>query len=148
MLSEIVLSCVFGSDGQLFKELFDKQLINEAISSEFFTGNGYACVMIDGETKDPQAVREIVNKHIANLIDNGIDQETFNRAKRSVYSKAVSSFDSVENIAMSMVEYAFCALEPFVDFKELQEITLEQVNDRLKEILCIENSAMSVVKNK
>ena len=148
MLSEIVLSCVFGSDGQLFKELFDKQLINEAISSEFFTGNGYACVMVDGETKDPQVVREIVNKHIANLIDNGIDQETFDRAKRSVYAKAVSSFDSVENIAMSMVEYAFCELEPFVDFKELQEITLEQVNDRLKEILCIENSAMSVVKNK
>ncbi len=148
MLTEIVLSCVFGSDGKLFKELFDKQLINEAISSEYFIGYGYACVIIDGESKDPKAVQEIVYKHITNLLENGIDADTFTRAKRSVYAKAVSSFDSVENITMSMVEYAFCELEPFVDFRELQEITLDQVNDRLKEILSIENSAMSVVKNK
>ncbi len=148
MLSEIVLSCVFGSDSKLFKELFDKQLINEAISSEFFTGYGYACVMIDGESKDPQAVREIVNKHITNLIENGIDPDSFERAKRSVYAKAVSSFDSVENITMGMVEYAFCELEPFVDFDVLKKITIDEVNSRLKEILCIKNSAMSVVKNK
>lgn len=145
VLTEIVLKCVFGTDGELYKELFDSGLINDNFGTEYFTGYGYASVIIEGESNNPDKVREIINNYIIKIKSTGISDEVVRRNVKAFYGKAVSEYNSVENIVMNMVDSAFYETEVFEDLKVLNEITTNDVNARLNEILTIENSSISIV---
>ncbi len=145
MLTEIILKCIFGNDGQLYKKLFDSGLINDNFSTEYFTGFGYACVMVEGESNNPEKVREIINEYITKVKQNGIEQQDVQRCIKAFYGKLVSDFNSVENIVMNMVESAFHNTGVFDEIDTLKEITTDDVNKRLQEILDVENSAISIV---
>ena len=145
ILTEIVLKCIFGNDGQLYKELFDSCLINDNFSTEYFSGFGYATVIVEGESHSPKKVREVINEYIQNVKKTGIAQEDVSRCIKAFYGKFVSDFNSVENIVMNMVESAFNNTPVFEEIEVLKQITTEDVNNRLLEILDIENSAISIV---
>ena len=145
ILTEVILKSIFGADGNLYKELFDNGLINDNFGTEYFTGYGYACIIVEGESNEPEKVREIINKYIKQFKENGIDEKTVNRSIKSLYGRLLSDYNSVENITMNMVEAAFNNEGVFDEFDILREIDVNQVNERLKEILSIENSAISIV---
>ena len=48
ILTEVILKSIFGADGNLYKELFDSGLINDNFGTEYFTGYGYACIIVEG----------------------------------------------------------------------------------------------------
>lgn len=145
ILTEVILKSIFGADGNLYKELFDNGLINDNFGTEYFTGYGYACIIVEGESNEPEKVREIINKYIKQFKESGIDEKTVNRSIKSLYGRLLSDYNSVENITMNMVEAAFNNEGVFDEFDILREIDVNQVNERLKEILSIENSAISIV---
>lgn len=148
ILTEVVLKCLFGNDGKLYKELFDSGLINDNFGTEYFTGYGYASVIVEGESNNPEKVREIINTHINNAKKNGLDETVINRCIKAFYGKCVSDYNSVENIVMNMVESAFNDTGVFDDLEILRSITADDVNNRLLEILNTENSSISIVNKK
>ena len=148
VLTDIVLNCIFSQDGELYKELFDKQLINENFGTEYFNGFGYSTVIVEGESNNPDEVRCLINEYIQKVKNKGISAEDIERCIKVSYGGYVRSFNSVENIVMNMVDNAFDETLPFEELEILSSITPSDVNDRLKEILNIENSAISVVNKK
>ena len=149
ILTDLILKCVFGNDGKLYKTLFDAGLINENFSTEYFNGYGYACSIVEGESKDPEKVRSIINDYIVKVKQEGIDEETVLRYKKAYYGKTVSEYNSVENIVMNMVDTAFDGNEGVFDSIEIiSNINVEDVNKRLQEILDVNNSSISIVKTK
>ena len=148
MLTEIILKCIFGNDGQLYKKLFDSGLINDNFGTEYFNGFGYASVIVEGESNNPKKVREIINEYITDVKQNGIDAKDVERSIKAFYGKLVSDFNSVENIVMNMVDSAFHNTGVFDEINTLKEITTDDVNNRLQEILDIKNSAISIVNKK
>ena len=148
VLTEIILKCIFGNDGKLYKELFDNGLINDNFSTEYFTGYGYASVIVEGESNDPKKVREIINSYICETKKNGISENDINRCIKAYYGKLVSDYNSVENIVMNMVDSAFFDTDVFEEIEVLKSVTAEDVNERLKNILNTENSSISVVNKK
>lgn len=149
ILTDLILKCVFGNDGELYKTLFDAGLINENFGTEYFNGYGYACSIVEGETKDPDKVRSIINDYILKIKQKGIPEETVSRYIKAYYGRTVSDYNSVENIVMNMVETAFDGeLGVFDNIDIISNITTEDVNKRLQEILDVNNSSISIVNTK
>ena len=142
---EILIEVLTSESSKLYRLLDDKHLINQSFDSEYFNGQGYNCVILSGECREPKQLREEVNKYITELKRCGIDAEDFEIAKREVYGDAVSSLNSVENIANTMADFHFNNYDIFGIIDDIAACTLEDVNARLQKMFDIGNSVLSVV---
>lgn len=144
--TEIILDAMASDASPLFKRLYDMQLINESsFSYEFFEGEGHAAVMFGGESRDPQKVAEEINKEIKKLKEIGIDKETFEISKRSIYGSNISGLNSSSAIANAMISMKFNGRELYKYIDSLAVITLEDVNRRLREIMMEDKAVLSVI---
>ncbi len=145
--TEILLDILASDASPLFRRLLDAGLINQSsFSYEYFEGPGYASVIFSGESKDPDAVAEEIKNEITKIRENGIDQAAFERSQKAVYGRIVSSFNSVDYLANSMVADAFSNRELFSYIDSVAAADIDSVQNRLKVQLAPEYSALSVVK--
>ena len=86
-----------------------------------------------------------IKKEIARLRREGIDFETFECARRTVYGRAVSALGSAGAIANRMVEAAFSGRRFGEEIELAMRVTREDVLRRLEEQLDERFSALSVV---
>ena len=142
--SAILLEILVGEASPLYKKLTNMGLINDEFSTEYFTGYGYAATIFEGESSDPKAVAEEIKKEIARLKSEGIDKKLFTAVRAGMYGNAIRLFDSVEGIAMQMVDAAMCDTGVFDDIKYLKSVTSEDVYKRLLK-LEDEKSVLSVI---
>lgn len=145
LLSEVVIRCLFSPDTLLYKQLFDKGLINDTFGAEYFCGYGYSATIVEGESENPEKLRIILNEFIEKYLEKGIPEEDIERAVKSLYGGLLKGFNSAEGIAMNLVETAFFETEAFEEFDIIKQIKKEDVDKRLKEMFTVENSAISIV---
>ena len=76
----------------------------------------------------------------------GLDKETFELSKRTVYASNVKSFDSTEEIGNNLIFNLFDGLD-LLDIPDIiNSITFEYVNELLKEGFKEEYYAMCVIE--
>ena len=143
--TEILLSILSSPAFELYKKLDDAKLINQSYDNEFFTGPGYNAVIFSGESRSPKETAEMIKQYIKGIKEKGIDKETFEIAKKEVYGDAVSSLNSVDNICNAMADYHFNDVDIFGLIDDITECTLEDVENRLNQILDVNNCTLSVV---
>jgi predicted Zn-dependent peptidase len=122
-------------------------LINDEFSFEYFTGNGYAAVIFDGESNNPKAVAEKIKAEVERLKLEGIDKKLFSAIRCGMYGNAIRLFQSVESIAMQMADCAMNDSGLFDDIKYLRSVTVEDVYKRLL-LLDNEKTVLSVINPK
>lgn len=145
--TEILLHAIASDSSPLFRRLLDAGLVNESsFSYEYFEGPGYAAVIFSGESKDPDAVAREIKAEIAKIRSQGLDPTAFERSKKAVYGHVVSSFNSVDYLANTMVSDTFSGRELFHYLDAVAEADLESVQGRLKTQMLLERSALSIVK--
>lgn len=140
----LLLAIIAGDSSPLYAELTRKGLINDEFSSEYFCGNGYASVIFDGESQNPSAVAKEIKNEIARIKDEGIDKKLFEAIRRGMYGEAIRRFNSVEAVAMQMVDCAVLGCELFDEIKYLKSVTADDVYKRLA-LLDEEKSVLSVI---
>lgn len=144
--TDILLEIVSSKSSPMYRKLLDEGLINTAsFGCEYNTGTGYSCVVFSGETKDPEKVTEIIKTEINKLRRDGIKDEDFLRAKKSVYGKAISLFNSSNSIAGLIIDYDFIDDDVFNYIDCLAKATLEDINKKFQEQLDTKNCSLSVV---
>ncbi len=144
--TEILLELMASDASPMFRTLLDASLINtSSFESEYFEGPGYSAVIFSGESRDPDAVAEIIRKEAERLRRDGIDPAAFERAKKAVYGRNVAALNSPESIANSMVSMTFAGRGLFSYLDTLAETELADVQKRLAEQMLREYSALSVV---
>jgi len=145
--TDILLEILASDASPLFRKLLDAQLINESsFSYEYFEGPGYASIIFSGESKDPDAVADEIKKEITRVRENGIDPAAFERSKKAMYGRLISSLNSVDNIANAMAGLAFADQELFEYIDLVAAAEINSVQARLKTELQLEYSALSIVK--
>jgi predicted Zn-dependent peptidase len=145
--TEILLELLASDASPLFRRLLDAGLINQSsFSYEYFEGSGYAAVIFSGESKDPDAVADEIKKEIIKIREDGIDPAAFERSRKSVYGRIISSFNSVDYLANAMAADAFADRELFEYIDSVAKADINSVQNRLKTQLREEYSALSVVK--
>ena len=143
--TEILLSALASPTSALYRELMDNNLINNTFSYELFEGPGYCSVIFGGESREPKQAAEKIKSYITNVNKNGIDDEDFEIAKKAVYGDAISSLNSVSNIANMMADYHFNGNELFAYIDAIASTDKSEVENRLSELLDVNNCTLSVV---
>ena len=143
----ILLKVLAGDVTPLYARLTEQGLINDEFDYEFFTGRGYAAVLFDGETSNPQAVAEEIRKEIQNIKKNGIDKDLFEAARRDSFGSAVKRYNSVNNIAMSFIDAAVSDYNVFDELEILKNLTVADV-EKYIDIFDDKKSVLSVINPK
>ncbi len=144
-LTDIILEALASKSSPLYRELMDAQLINSSFGYEYFEGPGYASVIFTGESRDPDKTAQMIRNAVDKLHREGISEETFERARRAVYGRNLSIFNSTEAIGTVMINLSFADQEVFHYIDCIAQATLEQVHERLRHQLDCSRSALSVV---
>lgn len=144
--AEIIRKMLFGNDSPLYEQLLDKELINDSFSSEYFCGHGFASTLVEGESGDPVEVKRIIDEYIAGLLENGLCEKSFERAKKSLLGELITSFDEPVNIPRMMVSAVMNNDGIFDCIDSAKNMTFDFVSDYFRQMFNIENSALSVVK--
>lgn len=144
----ILLEILAGDTSELYNKLFDNGLINTSFSKEYFTGFGYEAIMFDGESVNPQAVADEIKKAVASLKANGIDDEQFENARRSLYGREIMEYNDIDSIANAVISAHFNGYSVFDAMEIYKSVTKEDIEKRLENMMMEEYSALSVVKNK
>ena len=140
----LLLEIIAGDASPLYKELTNEGLINDEFGTEHFCGNGYSAFIFEGESKNPRLVAEKIRNEIERIKTEGIDKKLFSAIRCGMYGNAIRLFDSVEGIAMQMVDCAMQDSGLFDDIKYLKSVTAEDVYKRLLK-LDGENAVLSVI---
>ena len=143
--SAILMEIIAGEASPLYKKLVDEGLINDEFSSEYFNGYGYSAVVFEGESSDPERVAEEIKAEVERLKAEGIDKKLFSAVRCGMYGNAIRMFDSVESIAMQMVDCAMNDSNLFDEIKYLKSVTAEDVYKRLS-LLDNDKTVLSVIK--
>lgn len=143
----MLLEIICGDASPLYARLIREGLINDEFEAEYFNGHGYASIIFEGESNDPERVASEIKAEIARLRTEGIDKKLFSAVKCGMYGDAVRRFDSVEGVAMQLVECAMCDYELFEELKLLKSVTADDVFRRLS-LFEDENTVLSVIKPK
>ncbi len=145
--TNILLEIIAGNTSPLYKDLFDKGLVNSSFSKEYFIGYGYEAVIFDGESKNPQAVADAIKAEIARIKKEGIDKELFEGVRRSLYGREIMGYNDIDNIANSIIACDFNGWNMFDAMDIYKQVTVEDIENRLSGMMKEKYSALSVVKN-
>ena len=142
---EILLDMIAGPSSDLYRRLFDAELINNNFGFEYFTGFGYSCVLFAGESNNPKAVSEEVKKEIRMFRENGIDKKAFERTKKKLYGRMIMGMNDVDGLANNMAVSYFAGEDVFTDFETYKFVTVDDVTEILSKTLDEEYSTLSVI---
>ena len=144
----ILLEILAGDTSKLYNDLFEKGLINTNFSKEYFIGYGYEAVTFDGESENPQAVADEIKKAVACLKENGIEDEQFESARRSLYGREIMEYNDIDAIANSLINAHFNGYSVFDAMDIYKSVTKEDIEKRLADMMDEKYSALSVVKER
>lgn len=144
----ILLEILAGDTSELYNSMFEKGLINTSFSKEYFIGFGYEAITFDGESVNPDEVAGEIKKAVAKLKENGITEEQFETARRSLYGREIMEHNDIDAIANSIIGAHFNGYSVFDAMDIYKTVTKEDVENRLSNMMQEEYSALSVVKNK
>ena len=143
---EILLNMIIGKSSNLYKELYDSELlVSEPFLEYEFTSN-YAHIAITGSSKDPDKVLEKIEKEIERLKMQGIDLEHFERIKNMLYGNAVKEFNNVSDIARMFISDYFKGVNSFDYLEKYKQVTPEYALEILKEVFLKEKTVISIIK--
>mgnify|MGYP003293012144 CR=1 FL=1 len=130
------------------EKLLGEGLINTTFDTEYFEGYGYSAHIFSGESHEYEKIREYINEELARVIKDGVNEEDFNRIKKKHYGNFIMNFNDIDSISNSLIGSYFNGEGLFEQLSVLESVTLEDVNNRLRNAINIENSSMSVIKQK
>ncbi len=146
VVSNLLLDIVAGKTSSLYERLLDEGLINTTFDTEYFEGYGYSAHIFTGESHEYEKVREYINEELKRVVENGVNEDDFNRIKKKHYGNFIMNFNDIDSISNSLIGAYFNGEGLFQQLEVLESITVEDVNDRLRKAINIENSSMSVIK--
>ena len=138
---------LFSRAGELYNELFEGGYINESYTYGYSINRDTAFHSISAEGDDPEYVLDRVKKYVKKMQENGIKESDFVRCKRVMMAEFVRDFDSVFDIANSLLNFTFEGSDIFEYRKIIEDVTFSEVCELLLDSFDEERFALSVVKN-
>ena len=145
---EILLNMLIGKSSDLYKDLYQEELLISEPFLEYEFGEDYAHVAISGASKNPDKILEKLLEQINKMKKEGIKEEDFNRIRNMLYGNAVKEFNSVSDIARMFVTDYFKGINSFDYLETYKQITMEYAKQVLEDTFKEENTVISIIKGK
>lgn len=137
---------LFSRAGAIYNELFEGGFINESYSYGYSITRDVAFHSIYAESEEPELVFEKIKSHIAAIKQNGLCERDFIRCKRVMMAEFIRDFDSVDDIANSLLNFCFEGIDIFEYRRIIEGVTFSDVCDCLYNSFNEEQFALSVIK--
>ncbi len=145
IVKNILLDIIASTTSPLYKELLDAGLINSEFSSEYLSGTGFAMTSFSGESTDPKKVAEKIIEETVKIKESGISQQDFERSRKKFYGESVMFFNNIRGIARELMATHFKGDDLFSEFNILAGLSLDDVNEALKDTFNKNAHALSVI---
>jgi len=138
---------LFSRAGELYNTLFESGMINESYSYGYSITRDAAFHSIYAEGDDPVAILEIVKDYVNKVKREGLCERDFIRCKRVMMAEFIRDFDSVDDIANSLLNFHFEGSDIFEYRKIIEGISFGDVCRCLNDSFDDKCFALSVIKN-
>ena len=145
---EILLNMIIGRSSDTYKELYENGILSAKPDTDYEFSKEYAHVLISGQSKEPENVKEKIERTIEKFKQEGLKEEHFNRIRKKVYGDYVVEYNNVGNIARMFLADSIKNINSFDYIEKFNEVTKEYTESVLKNVFRCENMIMSVVKCK
>ena len=148
IIYEMLLDIISGDSTDFYREMYEQGLINSSFDAEVYSTCGFNALIFTGESQESEKIKQSVCKRINELKLNGIDRDLFEEIKKATYGKYIGIFSSAETIA-NAISFAEDFKENIYDTLDIiSDLTIEDVEDCLKNRISTEKTVLSVIKNK
>ena len=145
LVAELVCDVLFSTSAPLYNRLYEQGLLNSSFSSFYASGPGCAMMVAEGESRDPERVRDEVLKEAARLGLEGIDGELWSRLKKAAYGAMVRHLNSMEDTCIEMAEAHFSG-EDYLSFPQVFQSIERADGEALLRAWCVEErTAVSII---
>ena len=144
---EILLNMLIGKSSKLYQKLYNEGLLMGQPDLDYEFTSDYAHVLIGGQSKNPEKIKEELLKEIQNL-KNEFDEERFERIKKKIYGDYVVEYNNISDVARMLLSDYFKNIESFDYIEQYSTVTAEFTKQILDEIFDENKCILSVVKTK
>ncbi|MBR5479686.1 MAG: insulinase family protein [Clostridia bacterium] len=113
---------LFGEGSAFYSELYGKGIINQEFGAEAIFYPGCIAIVLSGESRNPELVKEAVLK-----VSHNIDDEYFERIKRAIYGMKIRRSDRFASLCRSIAEAEFANFDYFDTFNIFEKITKRDI---------------------
>ena len=145
---QTLLSILIGKSSKLYNQLYEENLLQSEPSMDYEFSKNYGYVLLQGQSDNPQKVKEMLITEIQKLKKEGIKEEDFNRIKKMIYAEYVKSFNSVDGISTGVLMNYFKGINSFDYIEEFSSFSLEDIQNVLEEVFVEEQMVLSVINKK
>ena len=146
LLCALVIEILAGDTSPLYLRLLDAGLLNDAVATDCFAGDGWFTVTAEGESEQPEAVCAALCEEIARAKIDGLDAERFAVCKKAAYGDALLGLNTPEAAADAMTDAFILGMEsPFARTELLAAATLADAQACLARCFRTDRITLSVI---
>ena len=142
---KILMRMLFAKGSDIYKKLYDENLINNTFSLDYTLQPDYGFTSLDGESKDPKKVYEIILEELQDINKNGLCEADYERAKKVIWGRYIRTHNDIEDLAVTFMQYLFMDVDYFNYYDVYKTITFDDIKNRFKNHFKPEYSALSVI---
>lgn len=143
----VISEALFSRAGSFYNDLFESGHVTPNYSYGYSVTPEIGYHAVSGETDDPDTVNRAYLSFLEKVRTEGMSPDDFERCRRVLYAGFVSGFDDPEEIADLMVEAQGGGYPLFERLRILQDITLEEGNRLLREVMDPEWTVLSILQS-
>ncbi|MCS1351244.1 EF-P 5-aminopentanol modification-associated protein YfmH [Mechercharimyces sp. CAU 1602] len=144
--TELMLESIFGSGSSFYQSLYDEGLIDEQFGASYSLEKEFGFSAIGGDTVDPDRLLTRVKEELPKRVKQGISEDDFLRLRNKEMGRMVKAFNSPEWIANQYTGLWLNDASLLRYLPVLDNLTVDDVNQRMKEHIDEERFAASIVK--
>ncbi|MBR7164534.1 MAG: insulinase family protein [Clostridia bacterium] len=142
----IISELLFGKTSELYTKLYEGGYILGGMDAESACEEAYGYVSLTGESRQPEIVRDMVFEGIKKVQETGLKEADVMRVRRAMTGQYIKQFNNLNAVAHQHMAQVFNNISLFDFPAVMQEITLEDLNNRLRSYFDPERSVLSVIE--
>ncbi|GIP33135.1 EF-P 5-aminopentanol modification-associated protein YfmH [Paenibacillus sp. J2TS4] len=146
LVTKVMMDLLFSQSSAVYQTLYDENLISDSFGYNYNCTPEYSFSMIGGDTPDPDKLLQRVEQLLKGVLKEGISKEDFERSRKKKIGGYLRMLNSPEAMANQFTAYLFMGSDFFSILPIYEEMTLEEVNQRLADHFQWDRMAVSIVR--
>lgn len=146
LLPQLAMRILLGQSSSFYSRLYADGTLNSDFDYEIDFTAGTGTLLIGGECEEPEKVLEELNREVARVGREGLDEGAFTRTKRSFLGSQLRGLEEFDNVCEALALGYFDGYNVLDSIRELDSITKKECEDFIAEALAPERLALSVVE--
>lgn len=129
----VLLDLMLGQSSDHYSKLYNEGLIDDSFSFDYSAELGFGFTIIGGDTKDPDKLVRNLEEMIASFVNQPLNNNAVQRIIKKKIGAFLRSLNSPEYIANQFTRYQFNDMNLFDVVQTLEELTITDLQEKMKE---------------